>query len=328
MHHILKSCAAMICCAMLAGTIVNTAYAENELTFLTIGDNGTYTEEYTTEESSITEEGWYTRDGGETFSYYYEDGSFASGTAVLSDGYTYLFTADGTLKTGWQLIGGSRYYYNPLNGQLQLGWVSYMNKTYYVDAEAGKITGSAVIDGIHCEFDQFGALISQEIPGASYDVPYYAQADERWGSVYIGTKTIAQVGCLTSCMAMMHSYYTGTEITPDVMCKEYLTYSNNSLLWAEVYNLGYEVVSLDGNSESQNLTALYDRLQTGPVIVGATNTYGGMHFVLVTGCAKGSSEELTKADFFIHDPGYEDKTTLDEHFEDYGNWYQFYAKAE
>lgn len=327
MHHIMKSCTAFISCAMLAGIMTTAAFAENEVTFLTMGEGGTYTEEYTIEESSISEEGWYTRDCGETFSYYYEDGTYAKGTAVLPDGYTYLFTADGTLKTGWQLIGNSRYYYNPLNGQLQTGWVSYMSKTYYVDAEAGKVTGSAVIDGILCEFDQFGALISQTVPGVSYDVPYYAQADERWGSVYIGTKTIAQVGCLTSCMAMMHSYYTGTEITPDVMCKEYLTYSNNSLLWAEVYNLGYEVKAIADQSENENLCELFERLEKGPVIVGAKNSYGGMHYVLVTGCTKGTPDDLTPADFSINDPGYTGKKTLDEHFEDYGSWHQFYALA-
>lgn len=307
------------------------ADAEGQVTLIEAGENGSYTEISSTAESEVSTEGWYTRDGGETFSYYYEDGSFASGATVLPDGYTYIFTADGTLRTGWQLAGGTRYYYNPLNGQIQFGWVTYMNKTYYVDPEAGKLTGSAVIDGVMCEFDQFGALVSMEEPaeeesGISYEVPYYAQADERWGSVYIGTKTIAQVGCLTSCMAMMHSYYTGTEITPDVMCKQYLTYSNNSLLWAEVYNLGYEVVSISGNSNSANIQELYKRLQTGPVVVGAKNSYGGMHYVLVTGCTKSSSEGLTKADFLIHDPGYKNKKTLDEHFADYGSWLQFYSK--
>lgn len=323
----MKSCAALISGVMLTGMMTGTAFAENELTFLTMGENGTYIEEYKVSETSVSEEGWYTRDGGETFSYYYEDGTFASGTVVLPDGYTYIFTDDGTLKTGWQLVDGIRYYYSPINGQIELGWVSYMNKTYYVDPVEGKLTGNVVINGAACEFDQFGALVSIQEAGVSYEVPYYAQADERWGSVYIGTKTIAQVGCLTSCMAMMHSYYTGTEITPDVMCKEYLTYNNNSLLWAEVYNLGYEVVSIAGNSENKNLAELYNRLQTGPVIVGATNSYGGMHFVLVTGCTKNSSDDLTTADFTIHDPGYTRKTTLDEHFEDYGNWYQFYAEA-
>lgn len=337
MHHISRFCAAFLSCAVITGTMTAGVSAENQVTFIEAGENGSYTEVYSVSESNVSEEGWYTRDGGETFSYYYKDGSFASGSTVLPDGYTYIFTSDGTLRTGWQLAGGTRYYYNPLNGQIQFGWVSYMSKTYYVDPQEGKLTGSAVIDGAACEFDQFGALVSMEEPeepeipeeeksGISYYVPYYAQADERWGSVYIGTKTIAKVGCLTSCMAMMHSYYTETEITPDVMCKQYLTYSNNSLLWASVYNLGYEVVSIAGRGESTNLQDLYNRLQTGPVVVGATNAYGGMHYVLVTGCTKNSPDSLTKADFLIHDPGYTNKTTLDEHFADYGSWYQFYSK--
>ncbi|MBQ8725185.1 MAG: hypothetical protein IJY74_05910, partial [Oscillospiraceae bacterium] len=174
---------------MIAGTMTSGVNAESQVTLLEAGENGSYTEISSTAESEVSVEGWYTRDGGETFSYYYEDGSFAAGAAVLPDGYTYIFTADGTLKTGWQLAGGVRYYYSPLNGQIQFGWVTYMNNTYYVDPEAGKVTGSAVIDGAACEFDQFGALVSMEEPeeeesGVSYEVPYYAQADERWGSVY------------------------------------------------------------------------------------------------------------------------------------------------
>ena len=310
---------------MLAGMFSMPVFAETQVTFLQMNGSG-YTELYTIAESEITEEGWYTADGGESLSYYYTDGSFAAGESVLADGHTYLFTAEGKLKTGWQLINGSRYYYNPLNGQIQLGWVSYMNNTYYVDAETGKVTGTQTIDGAECVFDAFGALISKTEPGISYDVPYYAQADERWGNVYIGDKTIARVGCLTSCMAMMHSYYTGTEITPDVMCKQYLTYSNNSLLWAQVYALGYEVQDVSGNGTAYNLQKLYEELQTGPVIVGATNVYGGMHYVLVTGCKKSDASDLTAADFLIHDPGFENKSTLDEHFADYGSWYQFYCK--
>lgn len=326
MHHILRSSAAVLSCAIAFASMPFYAFAESECTFLEINNDGTYSEVYTVAESDITEEGWYTRDGGQSFSYYYEDGTFASGAAVLTDGCTYNFTAEGTLKTGWQLADGNRYYYSPENGQICLGWVDYMGKTYYVDRECGKLTGEADIDGKTYEFDKFGALIGEVKKGISYDVPYFAQADPRWGNVYIGTKTIARVGCLTSCMAMMHSYYTGTEITPDVMCKQYLSYSNNSLLWAPVYSLGYQVINIENNSNAYNLNALFEHLQTGPVIVGATNVYGGMHYVLVTGCTKENADDLSAADFTIHDPGYTNKKTLDEHFQDYGSWLQFYCK--
>lgn len=326
MHHFLRSSSVILSCAIAMCAMPINAFAESNCTLLEIGENGTYKKVYTIAESEISEEGWYTRDNGETFSYYFEDGTFASGVSVLSDGYTYIFTDEGILKTGWQMADGKRYYYDPNNGQICIGWVSYMNNTYYVDSEKGKLTGCEKIDGKTYEFDGFGSLIGEVKTGISYDVPYYAQADPRWGNVYIGSKTIAQVGCLTSSMAMMHSYYTGTEITPDVMCKQYLTYSNNSLLWAEVYNLGYQVISISGNSNSYNLQSLYDHLQLGPVIVGATNSYGGMHYVVVTGCTKSSNENLTAADFTINDPGFTNKKTLDEHFRDYGNWLQFYCK--
>ncbi|MGN0630852.1 MAG: hypothetical protein ACI4JN_05950, partial [Ruminococcus sp.] len=129
MHHILRSSAAVLSCAIAFASMPFHAFADSECTSLQINNDGTYSKVYTVAESDITEEGWYTRDGGVTFSYYYEDGSFASGASVIEDGSTYIFTSDGTLKTGWQLAGGNRYYYSPENGQICLGWVDYMGKT-------------------------------------------------------------------------------------------------------------------------------------------------------------------------------------------------------
>ena len=97
-HHILRSCAAILSCAMTAGILNINAFAETNCTYLEFSEDGTYEEISTVSESEISEEGWYTRDGGQTFSYYYDDGSFASGAAILPEGVTYLFTAELTYK--------------------------------------------------------------------------------------------------------------------------------------------------------------------------------------------------------------------------------------
>lgn len=73
-------------------------------------------------------------------------------------------------------------------------------------------------------------------------VPNYKQYDSRWANVYIDTKTIGQVGCTTTCLAMKYSYQTGTTTYPNAMMKK-LTYSGNNVVWSSVNRLGYTVSS-------------------------------------------------------------------------------------
>ena len=152
----------------------------------------------------------------------------------------------------------------------------------------------------------------------------YNQADPRWGSTYIGTKTIAQVGCLVTSLAMTQSYHTGTEILPDEM-RYQLQFSNNSLLWAPVFAMGYEIESCSGLSTTAFCQRLYTLLKEhGPVIVGADNVYGGSHYVVVTGCTNLDSSTLKTSDFTMNDPGFSSRTTLDEHLASYPTWFHFY----
>lgn len=270
--------------------------------------------------------GWIAYQGRE---YYVtaEDGKVTDAVCDV-DGVLCWFDEFGQLQTGIQTYPDGTVHQVGEKGVPVTGFATdEAEQTYYFDETGTAVTGEMKLGMTLYTFDETGVLISEQSTGIAYDVPYFAQADPKWGNVYIGSKTIAKVGCLTCCMAMMHSYYTGTTITPDVMCKQYLTYSDNSLLWAKVYALGYQVEDVSGKGTANNLSLLYKRLQTGPVIVGATNSYGGMHYVLVTGCTKPDGNNLTTADFTVHDPGYTNKSTLNQHFADYGNWYQFYDKA-
>lgn len=256
-----------------------------------------------------------------------------SGWVTDAAGATYYFNENGIAVTGLIPIEGSNYYFGT-DGKMQTGWITLEEATYYFDPTTGIMaTGTITLPEGTYTFDENGLLIedaddTDEQDGIFYDVSYYNQADSRWGSTYIGTKTIAQVGCLVTSFAMTESYFTGTEILPDVMCKEYLEFNNNSLLWAPVIEMGYEIESCSGLSQSAFLQRVFTLLkETGPVIVGCNDVYGGSHYVVVTGCTNMDINTLTTSDFLINDPGFTNKTTLDEHLAKYPTWFRFFYKA-
>ena len=56
----------------------------------------------------------------------------------------------------------------------------------------------------------------------SLSVPNYKQMDPQWAETIVAGsgKTMAQIGCATTAIAMMESFRTGTGITPDQMMKK------------------------------------------------------------------------------------------------------------
>lgn len=205
--------------------------------------------------------------------------------------------------TGWLTLDGSEYYFDLTTGKMATGTVTLPDGTYI--------------------FDENGVLQKKQ-NGISYDVPYYNQADPRWGSTYIGTKTIAQVGCLVTSLAMTQSYHTDTEILPDEM-RYQMQFDNNSILWAPIIALGYELEGCSGLSTYAFCQRLYTLLEEhGPVIVGSDNVYGGSHYVVVTGCTNTDTSTLKTSDFTMNDPGFSNRTTLDEHLAAYPTWFRFF----
>ena len=146
--------------------------------------------------------------------YYFSDLGMAVNAKQTIDGKTYYFGADGSMQTGKVTLQDGSYYFDK-NGEQVTGWLTLDGSEYYFDLTTGKMaTGTVTLpDGTYI-FDEYGVLLKKQ-NGISYDVPYYNQADPRWGSTYIGTKTIAQVGCLVTSLAMTQSYHTDTEILPD-----------------------------------------------------------------------------------------------------------------
>ena len=255
--------------------------------------------------------------------YYFNDLGMAVNTKQTIDGKTYYFGADGSMQTGKVTLQDGSYYFGK-NGEQVTGWLTLDGSEYYFDLTTGKMaTGTVTLpDGTYI-FDENGVLQKKQ-NGISYDVPYYNQADPRWGSTYIVTKTIAQVGCLVTSLAMTQSYHTDTEILPDEM-RYQMQFDNNSILWAPIIALGYELEGCSGLSTYAFCQRLYTLLEEhGPVIVGSDNVYGGSHYVVVTGCTNTDTSTLKTSDFTMNDPGFSNRTTLDEHLAAYPTWFRFF----
>lgn len=150
----------------------------------------------------------------------------------------------------------------------------------------------------------------------SLSVPSYKQTDSRWASVQIGSsgKTIAQIGCATTAVAMMESYRTGTTIYPDAMSKKLSYTSSGSLYWPSNY--------VAVTNTSGYLSAVYTQLKQGkPVLFGAKTSAGSQHWVVITGFSGGS---LTASNFSIHDPGSNSRVTLQQFLNAYPVVYKYF----
>ncbi len=316
-------------CFTETGMVTNQLYAIDDATYSFDAEGVMQTGLVTMEDGTIL---CFGEDGKQAMglqtidgkTYYFTEFGMTVNQMQVIDKATYYFGADGTMQTGMVSLKDGTYHFSE-TGTMTTGWLTLNGTQYYFDLTTGKMaTGTVTLpDGTYL-FDEKGVFQKKQESGIAYTVPYYNQADPRWGSTYIGTKTIAQVGCLVTSLAMTQSYHTGTEILPDEM-RYQLQFSNNSLLWAPVFAMGYEIESCSGLSTTAFCQRLYTLLKEhGPVIVGADNVYGGSHYVVVTGCTNLDSSTLKTSDFTMNDPGFSSRTTLDEHLASYPTWFHFY----
>ena len=146
-------------------------------------------------------------------------------------------------------------------------------------------------------------------------VPSFKQTDSRWANVKIGAsgKTMAQIGCATTAIAMMESYRTGSTIYPDAMAKKLNYTSSGNVYWPANY-----IVEMDKTNYLQKIQQLL--LSGKPVLFGAKNSYGSQHWVVITGF----SGELTAANFQIHDPGSHARVNLQQFLNAYPVFYKYF----
>lgn len=150
----------------------------------------------------------------------------------------------------------------------------------------------------------------------SLSVPSFKQTDSRWAHVMIGSsgKTMAQIGCATTAIAMMESYRTGQLIYPDAMAGNLRYTATGSVYWPSHY--------VTVTNSAGYLSAVYDQLKQGkPVLFGAKNSYGSQHWVVITGFTGGS---LNAANFTVNDPGSNSRTNLQQFLNAYPNFYKYF----
>lgn len=158
---------------------------------------------------------------------------------------------------------------------------------------------------------------SSSYPKKTLNVPSYKQTDARWANVKIGTsgKTIGQIGCVTTAIAMMESYRTGTTIYPDAMSKKLSYSSSGNVYWPSNY--------IAVTSSSGYLSKIYEKLKEGkPVLFGAKKSSGTQHWVVITGYSGGDA--LTTSGFIINDPGSSRRTNLQHLLNEYPTFYKYF----
>lgn len=154
-------------------------------------------------------------------------------------------------------------------------------------------------------------------PAISLDVPDYKQTDKRWSAVKIGSsgKTIGKIGCVTTGIAMMESYRSGSTIYPDAMSKKLSYDSSGNVFWPYDYKVNYW--------HEGYLRSIYSVLKEGkPVLIGAKTSSGSQHWVVITGYSGGSS--LSASNFIINDPGSSTNTNLQQFFNSFPTLYKFF----
>ena len=165
----------------------------------------------------------------------------------------------------------------------------------------------------------YGEYLTFEEPGepqVQLDIAAYYQTDSQWAEEKIGStkKTIGAIGCTTTCMAMSESYLTQTEILPNEMEDQLWYDENGDMGWPDTYTWTTD--------EPHYLEVIFGKLHEGiPVLVGAERHNGRPHWVLVTGY-QGDASEFTEEDFIINDPLTSYRTTLQQFFDEYPEFYK------
>ena len=137
-----------------------------------------------------------------------------------------------------------------------------------------------------------------------FSIPSYKQYDSRWASLTLGNsgKTIKQIGCLTTSIAMTESYRRGITVTPTYIRNNSSYTSDGSIYWPSNY-----ITSTNSNY----LSTVYNLLKSGkPVLIGLKTSSGGQHWVVITGFTGGNT--LSLSNFIVNDPGSSTRTRLSE----------------
>lgn len=158
---------------------------------------------------------------------------------------------------------------------------------------------------------------SQSVNGVALAVPDFKQTDSRWSNVYIGSsgKTMGQIGCATTAIAMMESYRTGQMIYPNEMASRLQYTSTGNVYWPGNFQVVTNNTDLNGN-----IKRLLDAGK--PILIGGKTNAGKQHWVVVTGYTGGQTPKMS--DFLVNDPGSTKITNLQQFFDNYPVFYKYF----
>jgi len=155
---------------------------------------------------------------------------------------------------------------------------------------------------------------SYKYPSITLNVTSYKQYDSKWASKLIPNtnKTVKQIGCLVTSLAMAESYRLGTTVTPINMINKSSFTSTGSIYWPNNY--------ITSTTYQSYFSKIYEKLKEGkPVLMGAKTKSGNQHWVVIYGY--NGSNTLSSSNFLINDPG-STKTTLTQFINDYPYFYK------
>ncbi len=246
---------------------------------------------------------WYVQYGDNLFGYCYE---------------SYLKQVSGTVRIVKTTSGRLRVRANPTVTANIIDYISSGEQvavTLVENSFARIIYNGNKVGYVHSNYVVKPESFTPKFKAISLNVPDYKQTDSRWANVKLGNsgQTIGKIGCATTALAMVQSYKEGTNIYPHIMAKRLSYTSGGAVYWPKEYSII--------TSQSKYLSVIYNALKNNkPVIVGAKNTYGGQHYIVVTGVK--ATNTLTTADFYINDPGSNTRTTLNQFFNAYPDFYK------
>ena len=154
-------------------------------------------------------------------------------------------------------------------------------------------------------------------PEIRLSVPYYTQYDGRWADLPVGEsgKTVRQIGCALTCLAMTESYRTGTAVTPDTVLRSYEFTPSGSIYWPSDYSK---------YTGGDPYLAVYRKLSAGiPVIWHGQKANGSSHWVVIYGFTGG---DLTPSSFLVRDPGSGSRLTLAQYLAVYPEFIKFVSR--
>ncbi len=167
--------------------------------------------------------------------------------------------------------------------------------TFYLDKEGNEdaiYLASTLPSSFYEQVDQFEPEEGwQPSPEGVPEVPLYKQTDPRWGyKDYSCGTTIAGAGCGPTSLAMILSYYTGSEIFPDEIAALSLKYGHRvcghgtaPTLFSDTRILHGVKGSYDSNNSMKGWEEVLKKINYGPIIisVGPSIFTGGTHYIVL-----------------------------------------------